>query len=299
MGHVKEWYLQLEKAGNQYLGRVVCGLDVNSVKFAVLPPFFDFDGTNLDNRTSLIVYFLLRDYMVCGQSVSTSVHCIFYFCFAPLCFHFDFLTQVLHKKNKLQASHFFQHIPSNIQAAATVKYPWTKTEVTPTLTGLPPHDTIMTNFEQLKIEMEETKNATLSGVEAELDKRHIDSQSYFDEEEIISRMLLLNNKLLKKLDVCVCSWHPPRDDDDCFDEIFVNAEEEVAGKLLTIVLTNSDKKFHFFYSQGEVKRLPYDFVFPHMPLCAIVTNWFCRNPSAKTLPLKFLVPADFKNRGMK
>jgi hypothetical protein len=44
---------------------------------------------------------------------------------------------------------------------------------------------------------------------------------------------------------------------------------------------------------------PNDFVFPHMTLCALVTNWFCRNPSTKTLPLKFLVPVDFKNRGMK
>ncbi len=182
----------------------------------------------------------------------------------------------MHKKDKLQASHFFQHIPSNIQAAATVKYLRIKTEATPTLTGLPPHITIMANFEQLKIEMEETKNAISSGVEAESDKRHIGSQSYFDKEEIISWMLLLHNELLKKVDVCVCSsaialQNPPRDDDDCFDEILVNVEEEAAGKSLTIVPTNSDTKFHFFYSQGEVKCLPNDFVFPHMTLCARVT----------------------------
>ncbi len=205
MGHVKEGYLQFKKVGDQCLGRVVCGLNVNSVKFAVSPPFFDFDGTKLDDGTSLIVYSLLRDYMVRGQSVSASVSHIFYFCFASICFHSDFLTRVLHKKNKLQASHFFQHILSNIQAAATVKYPWTKTEAIPTLTGLPPHITIMANFEQLKIEMKETKNAILSGVEAALDKRHIGSQSYFDKEEIISRMLSPHNKLLKKVDVCVCS----------------------------------------------------------------------------------------------
>jgi hypothetical protein len=50
MGHVKERYLQFEKAGYQYLGQAVSGLDVNSVKFAVLPPFFDFDGTKLWRR---------------------------------------------------------------------------------------------------------------------------------------------------------------------------------------------------------------------------------------------------------
>ena len=45
MGHVKERYLQYEKAGNQSLGQVVCGLDVNFDKFAVLPPFFEFGCT--------------------------------------------------------------------------------------------------------------------------------------------------------------------------------------------------------------------------------------------------------------
>jgi hypothetical protein len=118
---VKERYLQFEKAGGQYRGRVVCRRNVKSVKFAVSPPFFDFDDTGPDDGTSPNVYSLLRDYMVCGQSVSASVHCIFFFCFASLCFHFDILTQVLHKKNKLQASHVFQHIPSNIKAAAIVK----------------------------------------------------------------------------------------------------------------------------------------------------------------------------------
>ena len=33
MGQVKEHYLQFEKAGDQY--GVVCGLDVNDVKFAL------------------------------------------------------------------------------------------------------------------------------------------------------------------------------------------------------------------------------------------------------------------------
>jgi hypothetical protein len=42
--------------------------------------------------------------------------------------------------------------------------------------------------------------------------------------------------------------------------------------MRTIVPTNSSKKFHFFYSQGEVKRFTNDFVFPHMTLCALVTN---------------------------
>ena len=48
MRHVKERYLQYEKVGDQYLGRVVCGLDVNNVSFAVSPPFFDAKSKTLE-----------------------------------------------------------------------------------------------------------------------------------------------------------------------------------------------------------------------------------------------------------
>ena len=82
--------------------------------------------------------------------------------------------------------------------AATVKYPWTKTEATPTLTGLPPHITILANFEKLRVELEASKVAILSGVEAELDKRRIGSQSHFNKEEILERMLGLHNELLRR-----------------------------------------------------------------------------------------------------
>ncbi len=70
-------------------------------------------------------------------------------------------------------------------------------------------------------------------------------------------------------------------------------------KPLTIVPSNSSKKFHFFFSKGQVERLPNDFVFPHMGLCALVVHWFCRNLSQKTLPLRFLVLANLKSRSMK
>jgi hypothetical protein len=115
----------------------------------------------------------------------------------------------------------------------------------------------------------------------------------------------MHTKPLKKVDMCLHSLTTALQV-PCFDapgdrvnEIFVNEEKESAGKPLTIVPSNSSKKFHFFYSKGQVKCLPNDFVFPHMGLCALVVNWFCWNPSQKTLPLRFLVPAGLKSRLMK
>jgi hypothetical protein len=108
----------------------------------------------------------------------------------------------VHQKNKLRASHFFNHIPLWAKDAVAVKYPWTKTEAAPTLTGLPPHITILANFEALRVELVASKVAILTGVEAELDKRRIGSQSHFNKEEIIERMIFLHNELLKKVYIC-------------------------------------------------------------------------------------------------
>ena len=42
MGPVKEKYIHYEKAGDQYVGRVAAGLNVNSTEFAVFCPYFQF-----------------------------------------------------------------------------------------------------------------------------------------------------------------------------------------------------------------------------------------------------------------
>jgi hypothetical protein len=162
--------------------------------------------------------------MVRGQTIPASVHRIFYYCIASICFHFDFLSRVLHQKNKLQASHFFNHIPSYIKDAATVKYPLIKTEATPTFTCLPPHITILAKFEQLKIEIVLSRDVILKGVEEELDKRRIGSQSHFNKEEVISRMLLLHKEIVKMVDGCGRSLAIALQDasfsDDPLNEIF-------------------------------------------------------------------------------
>ena len=53
----------------------------------------------------------------------------------------------------------------------------------------------------LRVELEKFKVAILTGVETEPDKRRIGSQSHFDKEEILERMITLHNELLKKVDV--------------------------------------------------------------------------------------------------
>ncbi len=66
MGPVKEHYLQFEKAGDQYLGRVVSGLEVkNDISFAISPPYVEC-GDNEDDVKEKILN-LLKEFKVEGH----------------------------------------------------------------------------------------------------------------------------------------------------------------------------------------------------------------------------------------
>ncbi len=149
MGLVKERYLQFEKAGDQYLGRVVSGLDVNDVSFAISPPYFECGDNEDDVREEILT--LRKEFKVGGHGIRGEIFQLLYFCFASLCYHFDFLVEVLPKRNKLQASPFFTHIPNYAREAATIRFPWNKTASTPSFTGLPPHVSILAQIESLKV----------------------------------------------------------------------------------------------------------------------------------------------------
>ena len=74
---IKECYLQFKKAGNQYLKRVVSGLDVNDISFAVLPPYFECD---CDVKEKILA--LLKDFNVRGHGILGEIFQMLYFCFA-------------------------------------------------------------------------------------------------------------------------------------------------------------------------------------------------------------------------
>ncbi len=155
MSSVKERYLQYKKAGNQYLGQVVSGLDVNDVSFAISPSYFE-SGPDDDVKENMLG--LLREFVVGGNSIAGEVCHLLYFCFASLCFHFDYLVRALPKQNKLQVSSFFTNIPNCAKDAAIVRFPWNKTALMPSFTSLPPQVSILAQLKGLKAVLESSKN---------------------------------------------------------------------------------------------------------------------------------------------
>ena len=303
MGSVKERYLQYEKAGDQYLGRVVSGLDVNDVSFAVSPPYFKNDGNGDDVREK--VFELLKDYMVGGHSnISGAVFQLLYHCFASLCYHYDFLVGILPKRNKLQASPFFTNLPNYAREAAAVRFPWNKTAATPTFTGLPPHVCILAQLEGLKEKMEHTGDRIISQVKDDLDGRRLGSQSYFDKEEIIAKMAEFHQEMIRRVEVVGRKSSASLQGGDVGrhnEDVMVGGVSNSASTItnssaLTIVEPSCGRKFQFFFSAGNLSRVHADFVFPKMTLCTLITSWFCGNESTKTVPFKMLKATEIKKK---
>jgi hypothetical protein len=61
MGGIKECYLHFKNAGDQYLGRVVAGLDCNEYLFAVSPPYFDLSTVANEEETEKNIDQLVAD----------------------------------------------------------------------------------------------------------------------------------------------------------------------------------------------------------------------------------------------
>ena len=295
MGPVKERYLQYEKAGDQYLGRVVSGLDVNNVSCAISPPHFE---SGPEDDVCKKVNILFRDFTVGGDNISGEVFQVLYYCFASLCYHFDFLVRITPRQSKLQATPFFTNIPNYAREAAVVKFPWNKTASTPSFTGLPPHVCILAQLEGLKAALESSKDDIIAGVKSDLDGRWLGSQSYFDKEEIIAKMGELHVKLMRKVEVVgrksSTAIQAGYGDADFSGGDQFDVSTPAATSAHTLVDPGSGKRFQIFYSAGIILRVRADFVFPKMTLCMLITCWFCGNESAKTVPFKLLRPMEIK-----
>jgi hypothetical protein len=81
---VKDKYLQHETAGDQVCGRTVAGLNVNSFKFGVSPPFFDTKEDETNAQNDLLIDSAL---VVVYGDISPVMQRLFRFLLASLLYH--------------------------------------------------------------------------------------------------------------------------------------------------------------------------------------------------------------------
>jgi hypothetical protein len=181
MGKVKDTYIQYEAAMDQYVGRVVAGLNLQSHEFAVSPPYFVpsmEDEIELSSDMNSVFPFI----------IATEYRLLVKFCFASLLFGKEFLLQELGSNSPLHSNALFaqcqshQHLFQQSSTWLVVKFAWEKPEIY--LTGIPPHVMLFFNHRSvmnevvqlhtvLTAKIEAASNDAILAIRADLDSRSI------------------------------------------------------------------------------------------------------------------------------
>jgi hypothetical protein len=141
MGKVKDIYLQYEAAQDQYVGRIVSGLNIHSCDFSVSPPYFKadvMDDAKVREDVSATFPFVIE----------TNLTPVMQFCFASMMYGKVFLLATLHENSPLRKKLFLQTTPRSQLSWIEVKGAHETTELM--LTGIPPHVIYLVRLEEFR-----------------------------------------------------------------------------------------------------------------------------------------------------
>ncbi|KAF0703640.1 hypothetical protein AaE_015287 [Aphanomyces astaci] len=244
-----ERYFRYEAAGDQFLGRVVAGLPVNSEEFAVLPPYF----ANNDDAT-VVEMLQLTFPSVCHLGHLAGV---LQFALASLVFHRDYLVATLPSTHALLHTPLFcsevarESLGANLTRGTIIGF------LRPT--GIPPHVEIYKKMEKNHDSILSIPNLVLDGVAKILDERGAMAPHLTKD--------VLESCLAKALGGYVQSQPPSNST--------TNARVSVRGGTV-------------FEWGGQFRRLPEDFEFPSVNVSTAWRLWWLGNgnifPFSKILP---------------
>ena len=142
LGGVQDTYIRYEAAGDQYVGRTVCGLPSDSPDFAMLPPHFPASNA-----------FLVQAVRTCFPGAPVALNRTLEMCLASLVYHHDFLQRTLPPSHKLFSTALFTDTAmlGRLQNLVVCQLP---DRTTMRATGIPPHITILTKMASLETKMD-------------------------------------------------------------------------------------------------------------------------------------------------
>ncbi|CAN0032252.1 unnamed protein product, partial [Phaeothamnion confervicola] len=108
VGNVQDRYIRYEAAGDQYVGRTVCGLPLSTHDFCVLPPHFaktDSDGVPIPGVTELVAEAVMACF---GEDLLPRLRLVAEFLLASVVFHRVYLRHALQTNHPAFGNVLFQ-----------------------------------------------------------------------------------------------------------------------------------------------------------------------------------------------
>jgi hypothetical protein len=309
MGPIKDRYIHFEKAGDQFVGRCATTISSMTKEFAVSPCYFDTtneENDNLDKKIDSI----LSNYLVSGNDMCANMFLLMKKMFAAICYHFNHLQNTEHEQSALRSSALFQAAAANIDVreAATIKFPWNKTEQTPTATGLPPHVVLQAEMEELKMKMEQSKKDIIEAMGKELDDRNIGGDA-FQSTRILEQVNQMHQQISTMLEGGG-QMSGNASNGNIQNNVFELGDNDEAPALDLEEPSTRDEsitdiagavvptRFQLNWSNlrnGQIQLLPKDYKFPVMPLSNFIGMWYCGDKTNRIPPYRMLGYQEMKS----
>lgn len=147
MGKVKDTYIRYEAAQDQYVGRLVAGLNIHSFEFSISPPYFQTsvaENAHIKNDMDTVFAF----------PIETKHILVMQFCLASLIHLKPFLLAKLGAASPLRKSDCLK--PGGLESQAhwvRTKFAHDEVDLELKICGIPPHVIQLQKLEQIRVEL--------------------------------------------------------------------------------------------------------------------------------------------------
>jgi hypothetical protein len=269
MGGVKDTYLQYEAAQDQYVGRIVCGLNIHSHEFSMSPAFFMSAVT--DNRK---VFDDIKASFPIPLEANSML--VMKFCFASLYYFRGFLLKNLGSSSPLRLTYCMRNsILETKREWIALKCAHEESELQ--LSGIPPHVVYLVRLQDLQerfvrcmAEQRDLVTRLCDEVVARI-RADLDARSIGGGEVSINRFQEMLKPLQDSLNDLIKNQQPG---------IVTNSQEESD-------VTSMPAKRGFYFWGGKYRKLPETYMIESK--MSILTAWqIWHHGDGKEIALKFI-----------
>ena len=310
LGGTRDKYIKYESAGDQFLGRTVCGLNSLVKEFSISPPFFNMNGGELGQ-----VDHLIRTHIVGAGSISITMFEVLRMTFASIVYHQSTLMAKLHPQHRFRSHPFFSHLPQSLSPSRCRPMLYDEAndcERCPRLTGIPPHVAILNEMASLK-SMFATSSADLkSTLHHELNQRGIGGEA-FQANSILEDVKKVHQKMESILTTNFSL------NSSNISSAASSSASLLPGLAPPVILTQPDVpvlvdtssdddsepggfsdggcgRRKMYCWGGRLHNVPENFVLPRMTLQTLIIYWFCGSIQPHCPPLKYVNHRDFPGK---
>ena len=264
MGNVSSIYIQYQNAGDQHVGRTVCGLDPSTPSFAVLPPRF---------KTSYDPTPLLRSLFTRFDDVTPELRRVLTMTTASVVYNMKWLVDNLPPEHPIFSTNIFRRrlpLPADemVECLEMTDIGIARQGDGFVATGIPPHVSLLISMAQLLRCMNEMPASIREMMNQRIDVQH-DFLRTAPAEQVKNLLVEAFRESLRK---------------DNIDPVQVQANNPAGASLPKL----------YFTEKNKMTRLPPDFHLPRGPLKSAWICYCCWDERRQIPPLRAVFGSEMK-----